>query len=277
MSGLVRDYVLPSTQDEAVRLVAEDPTAIVMGGGTTIVPRATVGELNGRRVIGLARAGLDQVDRNGELVLGAMTPLQAVAEMDDVPALAAAARSIGGWSLRTTATIGGNLLVSPPYGDLVPVLLALDAELVVAGAPGEERIALAEALEGNRPHAGELLSEIVIPGHAGTVSFERCARLAAGAPPVVSVAARLRREGEAISEARIALSAVGPRAFRATGAEEALVGSSGDEAAIEAAIDAAAGSVEVIDDAVASGWYRTRMIKVHMRRALASALEGEAA
>ena len=92
----MREYVLASTPDEAVRLIAEDPTAIVMGGGTTIVPRATVGELNDRRVIGLARAGLDQVDRNGALTLGAMTPLQAVAELDDVPALAAAARSIGG-------------------------------------------------------------------------------------------------------------------------------------------------------------------------------------
>ncbi len=274
---MVRDYVLASTPDEAARLVSEDPTAIVMGGGTTIVPRATVGELNDRRVIGLARAGLDQVDRNGALTLGAMTPLQVVAELDDVPALAAAARSIGGWSLRTTATIGGNLLVSRPYGDLVPVLLALDAEVALAGAQGEQRIPLAEALEGNRPLAGELLTEIVIPGRAGTVSFERCARLAAGAPPVVSVAARVRREGGTISEARIALSAVGPRAFRATGAEDALVGSPGDEAAVEAAVEAAAGSVEVVDDAVASAWYRTRMIKVHVRRALASALEGEAA
>jgi len=274
---LVRDYVLASTPDEAARLVSEDPTAIVMGGGTTIVPRATVGELNDRRVIGLARAGLDQVHRNGALTLGAMTPLQVVAELDDVPALATAARSIGGWSLRTTATIGGNLLVSRPYGDLVPVLLTLDAEVALAGAQGEQRTPLAEALKGNRPLAGELLTEIVIPGRAGTVSFERCARLAAGAPPVVSVAARLRREGGTISEARIALSAVGPRAFRVTGAEESLVGSPGDEAAVEAAVEAAAGSVEVVDDAVASAWYRARMIKVHVRRALASALEGEAA
>ena len=274
---MVREYVLASTPDEAVRLVAEDPAAIVMGGGTTIVPRATVGELNGRRVIGLARAGLDHVDRNGTLTLGATTPLQAVAELDDFPALAAAARSIGGWPLRTTATIGGNLLVSRPYGDLVPVLLALDAEIALAGAPGEERIPLAEALEGNRPLAGELLTEIVIPGRAGTVSFERCARLAAGAPPVVSVAARVRSEGETISEARIALNAVGPRAFRATGAEEALVGSPGDGAAVEAAVEAAAGAVEGVDDAVASAWYRARMIRVHVRRALESALEGEAA
>jgi CO/xanthine dehydrogenase FAD-binding subunit len=274
---LVRDYVLASTVEEAVGLVAEDPSAIVMGGGTTIVPRATVGELNGRRVIGLARAGLDRVSRNGELTLGAMTPLQAVTELDDAPALAAAARSIGGWALRTTATIGGNLLASRPYGDTVPVLLALDAEIALAGAGGEQRIPIAEALHGDRPLAGEILTEIVIPERAGTVSFERCARLATGAPPVVSVAARLRREGGTINEARIALGAVGPRAARVDAAEEALVGSSGDAAAIETAVEAAAASVESADDAVASGWYRARMIRLHVERALASALEEEPA
>jgi CO/xanthine dehydrogenase FAD-binding subunit len=273
-SDLVREYVLASTPEEAVRLVADDRNAIVIGGGTTIVPRAALGELSGRRAIGLARAGLDYVRRNGELRLGAMTSLQEVAELDDVPALAEAARSIGGWALRTTATIGGNLLVDRPYGDLAPILLALDAEVVVAGADGERRVPLAAALGGEAPRAGELLTEVVVSKAFGRMSFQRCARLAAGAPPIVSVAARVRREGDMISEARIAMSAVGPRPYRATGAEEALVGSAGDRAALDAAIDEAAGTIEAADDAVASAWYRERMARLHLERALLGALDG---
>ena len=275
---MVADYVLAGSPEEAARLVADDPAAIVIGGGTTVMPRAALGELSGRRAIGLARAGLDGVSRNDSLTLGAMTPLRAVAELDEVPALAGAARSIGGRSLRTTATVGGNVLMGRPYGDLVPVLLALDAEIEVAGAQGERRVALAEAIRGERPISpGELLTAVVVPAAAGTVSFRRCARLAAGAPPVVSVAARVRREGSQVAEARLAIGAVGPRAVRATEAEEALVGSDGDADSLDATVAVATQAVTPADDAVASGWYRARMTELHVRRALADALEGESA
>ena len=270
---MVSEYALAGSREEAVRLVAEDPEALVMGGGTTVMPRVTLGELGGRRVIGLAQAGLDFVRRNGATTLGAMTPLRDVAGLSDQPALAAAARSIGSWPLRTTATIGGNLLVGAPYGDLAPALLALDAEITIAGPNGERTVALAEALSGGEPLApGELLTEIVVPEADGAVSFLRCARRAAGAPPVVTVAARVRRDGDAVADARIAISAVGPRATRATEAEELLTGSPGDEDAVGAAAAAATRAVEPSDDSVASAWYRGRMTELYVRRALSAAL-----
>jgi aerobic carbon-monoxide dehydrogenase medium subunit len=270
---LVTEYALPATPEEAAQLVAEDPAAIVMGGGTTVMPRVVTGDLNGRRVVGLARAGLDHVRRNGAMTLGAMAPLRAVAEISELPALAAAAHSIGSWALRTTATVGGNLLVDGPYGDLAPALLALDAEIGVAGANGERRVALADALQdGGALEPGELLTEVVVPATDGTTSFQRCARRAAGAPAVVTVAARVRREGDAVAEARIAVGAVGPRATRATGAEEALVGSAGDAAAINEAVATAVAATDAEDDSVASAWYRRRMTELHVRRALEAAI-----
>jgi CO/xanthine dehydrogenase FAD-binding subunit len=269
---LVTEYALPATPEEAAQLVAEDPAAIVMGGGTTVMPRVVMGELGGRRVIGLARAGLDYVRRNGATRLGAMAPLSAAAELDQVPVLAAAARSIGSWALRTTATVGGNLLVAGPYGDLAPAFLALDAQIGVAGANGERRVALAEALEdGGVLGPGELLTEVVLPATDGATSFQRCARRAAGAPAVVTVAARVRREGDAVAEARIAIGAVGGRATRATEAEKALVGSAGDAGAVDEAVAAAVAATDPADDSVASAWYRRRMTELHVRRALEAA------
>jgi CO/xanthine dehydrogenase FAD-binding subunit len=273
---LVEEYALPATPEEAVQLVAEDPEAIVMGGGTTLMPRVTVGELRGRRVIGLARAGLDHVRRNGTTTLGAMAPLRAAAELSEMPVLAAAARSIGSWALRTTATVGGNLLVRGPYGDLAPALLVLDAEIGLAGADGERRVGLAEALEGDgvvRP--GELLVEITVPATGGSTSFQRCARRAAGAPAVVTAAARVRREGDGIAEARIAIGAVGGRAVRATEAEELLAGSAADASALDEVVSAAVAATEPADDSVASAWYRRRMTELHLRRALEAAISKE--
>jgi CO/xanthine dehydrogenase FAD-binding subunit len=274
---LAQEYALADTPEEAAQLVAEDPEAIVMGGGTTLMPRATIGGLSGRRVIGLARAGLDYVHRNGATTLGAMTPLRVVADLPEAPLLASAARSVGSWALRTTATVGGNLLVRGPYGDLAPALLALDARIAVAGANGARTLALAEAIEGGAAvGAGELLTEVIVPPTEGAASFQRCARVASGAPPIVTVAARVRREGGAIAEARVAIGAVGPRAVRATEAEERLVGSPGDATALDEAVAAAARVVEAGDDSVASAWYRARMTELYVRRALAAALgEGE--
>ena len=271
---MVQEYVLAGTPEEAAQLVADDPGAVVMGGGTTLMPRATIGGLNGRRVIGLARAGLDYVHRNGATTIGAMTPLRVVADLADAPVLAAAARCVGSWALRTTATIGGNLLVRGPYGDLAPALLALDAQIAVAGGNGRRTLALAEAIEGGAAvGAGELLTEVIVPATDGVASFQRCARVASGAPPIVTVAARVCREADAIAEARIAIGAVGPHAVRATEAEERLVGSPGDAAGVDEAVAAAARAVEAGDDSVASAWYRAKMTELHVRRALSAALE----
>jgi len=271
---LVQEYALAGSPEEAVEMVAADPEAIVMGGGTTLMPRATLGELNGRRVIGLARAGLDYVHRNGITTLGAMTPLRDLTDIEGMPILADAARSIGSWPLRSTATVGGNLLATRPYGDLVPALLALDAEIAVAGADGERTVPLADALEsGGAVAPGEILREVRVPAIEGSTSYHRCARRAANAPAVVAVAARVRRDGDTVTEARIAIGAVGTRAIRATAAEDALNGTAGDPAAIDEAVGRALAAVEPADDSVASAWYRARMTELFARRAVEGALE----
>jgi CO/xanthine dehydrogenase FAD-binding subunit len=267
---LVREYVLAATAEEAARLIGEDPAAVVMGGGTTVMPRATAGELAAERVVGLHGAGLEYVRREGGVTrIGAMTRLQAIAELDELPTLAAAARAIGGWALRNSGTIGGNLLVAPPYGDLVPVLLALDAEIRLVGSGGERTVSLAERRDGAVGDGSEILVEIVVPDIRGAATFQRCARRAANTPAVVSVAARVVKDGDAVTEARLALGGVGPQAVRVTVAEELLVR---DPEAITAAAEAAVAATDPVDDAVASAWYRRRMTAVYVRRALGEVL-----
>jgi len=272
---LVADYVLAGTPEEAAKLLAGDPAAIVMGGGTTLMPRATRGQLSGRRVIGLARAGLSGITRNGGLRIGAMTPVRDVEALEEPAALAEAARAVGGATLRGQATVGGNVLMTRPYGDLVPVLLALDAEIEVLGSGGARRVPLAEALKNDPPvAAGEILTAVIVPEAQGAVSFKRCSRLATGSPSIVAVAARVRREGDTIAEARLAIGAVEPRAVRVEAAEQALVGTAGDEDAVKAAVAAATEAVNPVDDVAASAWYRGRMTELFVRRALNAALEG---
>ena len=119
---MITQYLLPDSADAAV---AELHDAVIMAGGTTVMPAAHAGALDGSRVIGLARAGLAGISRDGSRVtVGAMTPLAA---LDG--ALAGAARSVGGPALRNMATIGGNLVIG---GDVATALLALDAEVALS-------------------------------------------------------------------------------------------------------------------------------------------------
>jgi CO/xanthine dehydrogenase FAD-binding subunit len=249
-----------------------------MGGGTTLMPRATAGTLGATRVVGLIAAGLAGVRGDGRLAIGAMTPLTQVAQLDALPALAAAAGAVGGWALRGSATIGGNLLVGAPYGDLAPVLLAHDAELRLVGPSGPRTLALADAPADAGPvlGPGEILTEILITLPSEPVTYLRCARRAANTPAVVTVATRVRREGAVVVDARIALGGASPRARRAGAAEAALVGSAGDGAAIAGAARAAADASDPPTDAIASSWYRRRMVEVFVRRALTESLGEEA-
>ena len=178
---MITEYLLP---DSPERAVAELSDAVVMGGGTTVMPAAHAGALDVSRVIGLARAGLEGVDASG---IGAMTPLAA---LDG--ALADAAQAVGGPALRNMATIGGNLVIG---GDVAVALLALDAEVRLSS----RTLPVERFWDEFRP--GE---EIVL-----SVSFEddpdlvylRCARRAANSPAVVSVA---------VSRGRVALGGVAP-------------------------------------------------------------------
>jgi CO/xanthine dehydrogenase FAD-binding subunit len=267
----VREYVLATSAEEAASLAGE-PGTVLMGGGTLLMPQATAGALGAERVVGLHAAGLDYVRRNGATAIGAMSPLATLATLDDLPALRSAAREVGGWALRSMATLGGNLYAASPYGDLAPVLLALDATVRLVGPDGERTPALADWLTEEGDRRPEVLAEVVVPPPRGVTAHRRHARRAANSPAVASAAVRLLIEDGAVTEARVAIGAVAARALRVAAAEERLTGAPADAAAMAEAADAAAAAASPVDDPVASAWYRHRMTAVCVRQALETAL-----
>jgi aerobic carbon-monoxide dehydrogenase medium subunit len=235
---VVTEYLLPESADEAAAQLADG--AAVMAGGTMVMPAAIAGSLPVTRVVGLTRAGLDGISRaGGRTSLGACVTLARVAELDGVPALSAAAAAVGGPALRNMATVGGNLCVSAPYGDVGVALLALGAS--VDGRPIDEFWA----------SPGGLVRSIEFADDRSSV-FVRWARRAANSPAVVSVA---------VAGSRVAIGGMAAHPVRSPGAEARL----DDPAAAGAA---AAAEVDPPTDAIASSWYRRRMTEVFVRRAL---------
>jgi CO/xanthine dehydrogenase FAD-binding subunit len=267
-------YYLPQSVDEAISLLAEHgSTLLVMAGGTVAMPLINEGISLPEKVMGLRRAGLNHISsHNGMVKIGATATLTQMLAQKEIPLLGEAAYHIGGWAIRNMGTVGGNLFAPPPSGDLAVALLALDAQVKLNGADGERVLPLTEFYTGFMITAlapGELVTEILVPRPNGEATYVKLGRRQANTPAVVSLAANLVLDGKKVEEARIALNAVGPHPLRATKAEEALTGSTLDATTIAAAAAAAAKECEPFTDAVASEWYRRKMVDVTVRRALA--------
>ena len=164
--------VSPRTLAEAYAILAGAPHRPV-AGGTDLLVQLT-GEIGPapERVIDLWRVeelrGIRV--RDGALELGALTTYTQIRGSDacstHAPALVAAAATIGAAQIQNRGTIGGNVMNASPAGDTLPVLLALDASLVVGGPAGERTIPAAEFWPAYRRTAirdGELLLRVRIP------------------------------------------------------------------------------------------------------------------
>jgi CO/xanthine dehydrogenase FAD-binding subunit len=107
-----RYYAAHSAEDAAAAL-ADDPRAILLAGGTDVVPKLKRRQQTPELVVSLRRAGeMRGIHSNGELAIGAMTTLRELAadpRLREHHALFRAASQIATPLIRNTATLGGNL------------------------------------------------------------------------------------------------------------------------------------------------------------------------
>ena len=286
-------YFAPESISDVLAAMAVDPErSVVLGGGTIVEPMITSGELSGYSVIGLWRAGLGAVEcRGGETTFGATVRLSEVAAEMSVPALAEAAKLVGGPAVRNRATIGGN--VATGRGDLLVPLLALDAHLTVSGSAGTEERALIDVLTDARARTaepapdpdraiewtGRLLTRITVPKPKGRSAYVKIGRRRYNTPSVAAACAvgTFGRDGEegVVTTMRVAIQGPSRFAQRAVHVEELLVGQPLTETAIDNAVDLLTELGDSYDDAVSSAWYRVRMSRVALRRALLALKGGE--
>jgi len=269
----VSTYLLPRSVPEALALLeTHGPGLLVMAGGTVAMPLINDGLSLPESVMGLRKAGLDRLERvDATLRIGATATLTQLLEQADVPMLREAARNTASWSIRNMGTVGGNLFTPPPGGDIAVALLALDATVTLASAKAQRVIPLADFFTGfmtNQLAPDELLIEIRVPVTDQPTAYIKFARKHANTPAVVTVAIRVAWDAGLVTDARIALGAAGPHPIRARAAERLLVGTGLGAEAIAAAADAAVDACEPFTDAIATDWYRRRMVGLFTARAL---------
>lgn len=211
----------PASVREALRLSRTLPGAAFLGGGTRLNSSET--ESRPDHFISLERLGLDRIEpAAGALSIGATCTLQRLADDRRVPpALREAAGRAAGRNVRNMATLGGHVASRPPWSDLLPVRVALEARVALAGA-GAKRPRLEDYAAG--PVEG-LVTAILLPRAArGRRVASRALRLSAGARPFAVAAASLGRSRGAVAAPVVALGGVTRHVVRLAGVEAAIAG-----------------------------------------------------
>lgn len=135
-----------------------------------------------------------------------------------IPALAASARAAGPPQIRNAGTLGGNIATAAPTGDALPVLAALEAELVIAGPDGARReIPVSHLLAGrDMLEPAELIGFVRVPLlHAPQVFLKATGRTGPGrATASVAIVLDPARRG-----VRCAVGAIAPMPLRPLEAE----------------------------------------------------------
>jgi xanthine dehydrogenase molybdopterin binding subunit/xanthine dehydrogenase small subunit len=191
------------------------------------------------------------------------------AKAAEYPSLAKMLRVFASRQIRSRATLGGNLATASPIGDGAPVLLTLDAELVLASSFGERTVPIAEFFTGYRTtllRPEEVLLEVVLPrfregeGLARRADFLKVSKRRELDISIVAAAFALDLDAdEIVRRARLAYGGVAALPRRALRAEAALVGRRLEEAAGEVAA-LLAEEFEPIGDLRGGAGYRLSLV-----------------
>jgi CO/xanthine dehydrogenase FAD-binding subunit len=279
---MTRSFTSATTIDEALSALAGGARPVA--GGTDLV----VGARQGKAPLPDAIVAIDRIPgfraidaSDGGLRLGALVTHGDIVASEDIrtryTALADASAIVGSQATRAQGTIGGNVMNASPAMDTGGPLLCFGASATLRSASGERSIELDELWTGpgsTSALADELLVALDVPSPAaGTGScyarleYRRQMEIAVvGATAVVTV------EGDRVVGARVAITALTPTIRRVPEAESALVGTDGDDDAVEAAAAATAAASTPISDVRGSAAYRRAMAAVIANRAITAAI-----
>ncbi len=184
--------------------------------------------------------------------------------------------------IRNRATLGGNVVNASPIGDGPPVLLALDAELVLAGIDGERVVPISEFFTGYRATVlgrGEIVRSVRIPKpFAREQRFYKVSKRILDDISTVAAAFALDlRDDGTVERARLAYGGVAATPIRMTDAERALEGHAWTAESMARACDALRASVAPIDDHRGSAAYRRAMVERLLQKLFAETTEEAAA
>lgn len=278
------EYLVPASIEEATSLLGRHgDEAKLLAGGHSLVPIMKLRLARPRYLIDIGRLpGLSYIkDDDGAIAIGALTTHHMLERSEllrsKLPLLPETAAVIADVQVRNRGTIGGSLVHADPAADLPATALALDAEVRATGPRGERSIKVDDFFVGmltTATGADEIVTEVrfpLPPARSGSAYLKVPHPASHYAIVGVAVAVTLDGDGRC-RRARIGLTGVSVKPFRALAAEDALAGKVVDDGVIAEAALKAADGVQAVSDIHASAKFRLHLTKVNTKRALHLAL-----
>ena len=275
ITGPHGDYVRPGTLAETLDLLARHPDAKLVAGSTDWGVDLNLKHARAELSIGIDRLPeLRSYDVGAEAItLGAALTLSEIETRlaGEVPLLAALFPQFASRLIRNSATLGGNLGTGSPIGDTPPVLLALDASLVLGSAAGERTVRLADYFTGYRQtlrRPDELIVSVVIPRPlAPLTAFHKIAKRRFDDISSIAVAYALSLADDGtIAEIMIGIGGAAATPLRATETENFLLGKAWTAETADAAAAVLATEGTPMDDHRASSAFRKAMLGQSVRK-----------
>ena len=274
----ISEYLRPASLDEAWRRIADGaPSVRLLSGGSDLTISAPP-EVTTLVDIGKALDAAIITADDGSAHIGAGATLTAVLEH---PVLVAHAGGVipemmvqvGSPLLRNTATIGGHL-ARGRLSDVVPVFIALDAEVRIHRDGGQTSMSLSRYLSERHNTQPHILTEIRLPALPGSsaAAFRRVARTAFDFP-ILNACCRVDLGPQGVDQVRIVCGATPHLAHRAAQAEASVRSGGLSPSSIETASRLAGAEVPTESGWVASAEYRSHLVEVLVARCLTTVAE----
>lgn len=274
------EFIQPDTLSGALAALAEHgDEAKVLAGGTAVVLMLQQRLIAPAALVSLGRVpGLAYIRQQDDgLHIGPLTPLRDIERSplvrEQLPLLAAACGEVGNVRVRNQATLGGNLAEADYASDPPAAMLALAAQVIVTNAGGSRTVPLDEFYLGFYTtvlEPDELITDISVPTvpPGSRMTYLKYKSRSSEDRPCAGVAALAAFDGDRCNELRVAVGAACEVPQRLPEFESLATGQVLTGALIAEIAAGYAANIETLEDMRGSAWYRTQMIRVHVRRAL---------
>ena len=273
------EYHSPANFSEASELAA-NATGITrfLAGGTDVLVQLRADIVTPDTLIDIKKInGVSEINQNsdGSWTLGVAVTGAEMSEHpklgQDWPGVVEAMDLIGSTQVQGRATLTGNLCNASPAADSVPAMVAAGVTVTVTGPDGSRELPVEQiptAPGRTSLGKGELISAVNIPArgqNAGDAYLRFIPRTEMDIA-VVGCGVSLRLDGDTIIEARVSLGAVAPTVLLLEDAAAALIGSTLDDAALDALAASAEAACNPIDDKRGTIAFRTEVAGVLVKR-----------
>lgn len=273
------EFLIATTSEEVCTLLAEDPARKILAGGTDFMVEVNFRHRDPTAVIAIDRVPeLRQWRHDGDSVLiGSCVTYREIERgplSTLVPALAQSARTIGSPQIRNAGTIGGNLGTASPAGDMIPVLLALNATVTIRSISGSRTVSIDNLITGVKKTSlaeNEFIESVKVPILRGSQEFLKVGPRNAMVISIASLAMVTDMDRKTIA---VALGSVTAAPCRATEAEKYIENfvdwetMTVDPAAISTFRELVSHASSPITDHRSSANYRRHTVSVLGERAL---------